>query len=71
MSAIELLPFDREAPCPACGIALEIERVCAASHPDLPAPPGVTRLEHLHVACPGCGWSGYMAVASSQAADEA
>jgi hypothetical protein len=61
----ELIPFGRDVPCPACGIALEIRRVCTEPHPDLDADaagPG-GRLEHLHVECPGCGWSGYMSTA--------
>lgn len=77
-----LLPFDREAPCPACGIALEIRRVCREPHPGLvePAAPGSVSVpghgtasarrgpEHLDVACPGCGWSGWMEIASAREA---
>jgi hypothetical protein len=60
----ELLTFDREAPCPACGIALEIRGVCDQPHRDLDTDAGrVRRLVHLDVACPGCGWSGYMRTA--------
>ena len=62
---MDLLDFDRETPCPACGIRVQIDRVCRDEHDDLNAggerdrPPA-----HLHVACPGCGWSGYMRTAS-------
>ncbi len=65
----ELIPFGRDVPCPACGIALEIRSVCPEPHPDLDmgVAAGVTRLEHLHVECAGCGWSGYMATAGGQA----
>ena len=65
---MELLAFDRDTPCPACGIRVEIGGVCRARHRDsathgsaeAPAP-------HLHVACPGCGWAGYMRTASDAA----
>ncbi len=70
----EILPFARDAPCPACGISLEIRAVCRDPHPDLPAPSDLddTRLrEHLHVACPGCGWFGYMQPASHHVEDAA
>ncbi len=65
----ELLAFDRDLPCPACGIRLEIIGVCREAHRDLapsgdPHPPA----GHLHVACPGCGWSAYMQPASARAA---
>ena len=65
MTAV-ILPFDREAPCPACGIALEILGVCREPHADLvPVPADATWIvEHLHVACAGCGWSAYMSVAA-------
>ena len=58
---MELLEFDRETPCPACGIRMEVDRVCREPHDDLDtggesAPSAV----HLHVGCPGCGWSAYM-----------
>lgn len=65
-----ILPFDRDTPCPACGIALEVVMVCWQPHTDLvpdladPARP----VEHLHVACPGCGWSAYMRVAGGDGA---
>jgi len=58
---VELLEFDRETPCPACGIRMDIGRVCREPHDDLD--PGRERAPsptHLHVGCPGCGWSGYM-----------
>lgn len=68
-----LLPFGRDTPCPACGIALEIVKVCEERHPDMvpePAGPG-GRLEHLHVVCSGCGWSAYMEVAGRRDAPAA
>ncbi len=62
---MELLPFDRDLPCPACGIRLEIIRVCGEPHPDLVYVSGQDApLEHLHVACPGCRWSAYMQTAT-------
>ncbi len=66
----ELIAFGRDVPCPACGIAVEIRRVCAERHPDLAVDPGGPddRLEHLHVECPGWGWSGYMATAGGRGA---
>ncbi len=61
------LPFSREAPCPACGIALETRKVCREAHAgpvgDMGA--GPPPAEHLHVACPGCGWTGLMATAGA------
>ena len=64
----ELIPFGRDVPCPACGIALEIRRVCAEPHPDLAVDleGAGGGLEHLHAECPGCGWSGYMATAGDR-----
>ena len=63
---MELLPFDRDLPCPACGIRLEIVGVCREPHPDLvPSVSPGTPSEHLHVACPGCGWSAYMRTAAA------
>ena len=65
---MELLPFDRDLPCPACGIRLAIIRVCREPHPDLVYASGQDApLEHLHVACPGCAWSGYMQTAAVHA----
>ena len=64
--SMEPLPFDRDLPCPACGIRLEIVGVCREPHPDLVASGGPgTPSEHLHVACPGCGWSAYMRTAAA------
>ncbi len=62
---MELLEFDRETPCPACGIRMEIDRVCREPHDDLEADQAAAASPaHLHVGCPGCGWSGYMKPAS-------
>jgi predicted RNA-binding Zn-ribbon protein involved in translation (DUF1610 family) len=61
---MELLPFDRDTPCPACGIRMDIGRACREAHADLPARSGTSPLTgHLHVECPGCGWAGYMELA--------
>ena len=63
---MEPLPFDRDLPCPACGIRLEILGVCRETHPDLvPSGGPDAPSEHLHVACPGCGWSAYMRTAAA------
>jgi hypothetical protein len=62
---MELLEFDRETPCPACGIRIEVDRVCRDPHDDLSlgreGPPSPA---HLHVVCPGCAWSGCMRTAA-------
>ncbi len=72
---MELLEFGRDTPCPACGITLEIRSVCHEAHGDLEvravthgAPAsgpevGGNGVDHLHVVCPGCRWTGYMRVA--------
>ena len=62
---MELLPFDRDLPCPACGIRLAIAGVCREPHPDLVDASGSDApFEHLHLACPGCGWSACMETAA-------
>ncbi len=65
---MELFAFDRDLPCPACGIRIEIGVVCREPHRDLVSS-GEARPSavHLHVACPGCGWSAYMRTASADA----
>ncbi|MGH2467719.1 MAG: DUF2087 domain-containing protein [Candidatus Limnocylindrales bacterium] len=71
MTAPDLLPFDREMPCPACGIQMGIVGLCREPHP---APPGSSPAsahgpwpEHLHVECPGCGWDALMETAAQAA----
>ena len=65
---MELLPFDRDLPCPACGIRLAIVGVCREPHRDLVhSSVSDAPVEHLHVACPGCAWSGYMQTAAAHA----
>ncbi len=64
----ELLPFDRDTPCPACGIQLEIERLCREAHPVSGEAPTQPWPEHLHLRCPGCAWAGVMATAGNTAA---
>jgi hypothetical protein len=58
-----LLPYDRDAACPACGIQVEIHGLCRERHAMTPADGS----EHLHVACPGCGWEAVMETASAAA----
>jgi hypothetical protein len=64
----QILPFDRDTPCPACGIGLDVVKVCRQPHPGLEPDPArpPTPIEHLHVACPGCGWSACMRVAGPE-----
>ena len=65
----EPMPFDRDTPCPACGIQLSIVGVCREAHHGRA---GMTMsgaaLEHLHVTCPGCGWGAVMETATQAAA---
>ena len=63
LNGLQLLPFDREAACPACGIQLGIVGLCRATHGTI-----ADGMEHLHVACPGCGWETVMETASQAAA---
>ena len=66
-AAMELLGFDREAACPACGIGLEIRRVCREWHPNLDLDGDLRTavpFEHLHVECPACGWTAFMETAT-------
>jgi hypothetical protein len=66
-AAMELLGFDRDAACPACGIGLEIRGVCRERHANLDMD-GDRRtaepFEHLHVECPACGWTAFMETAA-------
>ncbi|HEX5467403.1 MAG TPA: DUF2087 domain-containing protein [Candidatus Limnocylindrales bacterium] len=73
---MDLLPFDREMPCPACGIQMTIVGLCREDHhtglgaDDSAASPGpaASGAEHLLVRCPGCGWEAFMETASQAAA---
>lgn len=71
MSALDLLPFDREMPCPACGVQMGIVGLCREAHPvsrqARPASADGPWPEHLHVACPGCGWDALMETAAQAA----
>ena len=61
----ELLPFDHDTPCPACGIQLQVERLCREAHPVPGEAPTEPWPEHLHLRCPGCAWAGVMATAGN------